>query len=223
MSDVREASLIHSPDHLPGGAVLQAGPYFILLLAGLWLQRHFDELPARIPIHWNWRGDADSWVPRTPVGAALPLIFGVALVTMLLLMQAGMRRAAPRGPMRKPSLWIVLVAEYFVALLCCGVLAASATSGRLLWPVLVGAFAGVLVLLVVTVLVVRGVPREPLRNPGAWKAGLFYVDREDPALFVPKRYGVGYTFNFGNPWALLFTFVTLVVPLLIGLYVLTVR
>ncbi len=31
--------------------------------------------------------------------------------------------------------------------------------------------------------------------------GSFYVNREDPELFVPKRYGIGYTLNFGNRWS----------------------
>ena len=34
-----------------------------------------------------------------------------------------------------------------------------------------------------------------------WKWGIFYVNREDPKLFVPKRYGIGYTLNFGNRWS----------------------
>jgi uncharacterized membrane protein len=33
-----------------------------------------------------------------------------------------------------------------------------------------------------------------------WKAGIFYVNPADPALFVEKRLGIGYTLNFGNPW-----------------------
>jgi uncharacterized membrane protein len=34
-----------------------------------------------------------------------------------------------------------------------------------------------------------------------WKAGLFYVNRDDPALLVGARFGVGWTLNFGNPVA----------------------
>jgi hypothetical protein len=33
-----------------------------------------------------------------------------------------------------------------------------------------------------------------------WK-GIFYSNPDDPALFVPKRYGIGYTLNFANPWS----------------------
>ena len=42
---------------------------------------------------------------------------------------------------------------------------------------------------------------KPPSDPNLWKAGVFYVNRSDPALFVPKRYGIGYTINFGNRWA----------------------
>jgi uncharacterized membrane protein len=38
------------------------------------------------------------------------------------------------------------------------------------------------------------------RTPDAcWKLGLFYVNRNDPALFVEKRFGIGWTLNFANP------------------------
>jgi uncharacterized membrane protein len=32
-----------------------------------------------------------------------------------------------------------------------------------------------------------------------WKAGSIYVNPADPALFVPKRFGVGWTVNLGHP------------------------
>ncbi|HEX6518489.1 MAG TPA: DUF5808 domain-containing protein [Streptosporangiaceae bacterium] len=34
-----------------------------------------------------------------------------------------------------------------------------------------------------------------------WKAGLLYVNRDDPAIMVGARFGVGWTLNFGNPSA----------------------
>ncbi|MCX4751012.1 DUF5808 domain-containing protein [Kitasatospora sp. NBC_01287] len=37
-----------------------------------------------------------------------------------------------------------------------------------------------------------------------WRAGgLFYVNRQDPSLLVAKRFGIGWTVNFGNPRCLL--------------------
>ena len=34
-----------------------------------------------------------------------------------------------------------------------------------------------------------------------WRGGLFYLNREDHALLVPRRFGLGWTLNLGNPSA----------------------
>jgi uncharacterized membrane protein len=34
-----------------------------------------------------------------------------------------------------------------------------------------------------------------------WYGGFFYNNPDDPALFVEKRYGLGWTLNFGHPQA----------------------
>ena len=71
----------------------------------------------------------------------------------------------------------------------------------------------VLVVVVVITAVVRtrrgldGVNRrdEPRRSPDApdddrhWKGGMIYVNRDDPAVWVPKRFGLGWTLNLGRP------------------------
>jgi uncharacterized membrane protein len=36
-----------------------------------------------------------------------------------------------------------------------------------------------------------------------WRGGLVYVNREDQALMVPRRFGLGWTLNFGNPRAVI--------------------
>lgn len=42
---------------------------------------------------------------------------------------------------------------------------------------------------------------EALRaDDGNWKAGFLYACRQDPAPLIPKRYGWGWTVNFGSPW-----------------------
>ena len=37
-----------------------------------------------------------------------------------------------------------------------------------------------------------------------WILGVFYVNRDDPSLLVERRFGLGYTINFGNPRAVAF-------------------
>jgi len=203
--------------------LLKAGPFAALGVAALWLARHFYDLPERLAIHWSWRGQPDGFVERSGTSAALPLLIGLLVCVLLAAFQAGLRRSVPGGAMRAATVKVLLAGEYFTAFICCGVLAATATSGRLLKPVLSLAFAAVIGLVAFAAYAARGIPREPIRNPSAWRAGLFYVDRDDPALFVPKRSGFGYTFNFGHPAALLLTLATLVVPLAILLAALLLR
>jgi uncharacterized membrane protein len=44
-----------------------------------------------------------------------------------------------------------------------------------------------------------------------WKAGVFYVNGDDPALFVQRRFGVGWTLNLGHPAGVVIGVVLLVV------------
>ena len=80
-------------------------------------------------------------------------------------------------------------------------------------PLLAFSLLGALAVAGYAVVLARRGAKEPLRNPGAWRGGVFYADREDPALFVPKRSGFGHTFNFGHPMAVVLTLLLLLVPL----------
>ena len=50
-----------------------------------------------------------------------------------------------------------------------------------------------------------------------WKLGSIYVNKEDPSLFVDKRFGVGLTLNFGNykSWLILIGFFVFIIGILI--------
>jgi uncharacterized membrane protein len=50
-----------------------------------------------------------------------------------------------------------------------------------------------------------------------WYAGFFYNNPDDPALFVPKRFGLGWTMNFGHPRSKL-----VLIGLLVGMLVLLI-
>ena len=39
------------------------------------------------------------------------------------------------------------------------------------------------------------------KHDSYWKAGIFYYNPSDSAIFVRKRVGIGYTMNFANKWA----------------------
>ncbi|HVU67847.1 MAG TPA: DUF5808 domain-containing protein [Ktedonobacteraceae bacterium] len=54
-----------------------------------------------------------------------------------------------------------------------------------------------------------------------WSGGIFYHNPDDPDLFVPRRYGLGWTLNFGHPrsrfFLLLLFLVAILPPLVVAL------
>lgn len=51
-------------------------------------------------------------------------------------------------------------------------------------------------------------------DPQYWKGGVFYFNPDDPSLFVKKRYGFGWTLNFGRR----ISWLILAVPVLTALF-----
>jgi len=49
-----------------------------------------------------------------------------------------------------------------------------------------------------------------------WKFGIFHINRNDPSVFVEKRFGLGWTINFGNPIGYVVMFVPLLIILAIS-------
>src|SRR5215469_6058659 len=70
-------------------------------------------------------------------------------------------------------------------------------------PLSIGDVVALILLIggVVLLVVLWAAPKGERPHDAAWKDGAFYSNSRDRALLVPKRFGVGYTLNFGNPWA----------------------
>ncbi len=49
-----------------------------------------------------------------------------------------------------------------------------------------------------------------------WRLGVFYYNPDDPAIFIPKRFGVGWTNNFARPltWVLILSLIVLTAALI---------
>lgn len=62
-------------------------------------------------------------------------------------------------------------------------------------------------------------PRTARDDDAAWAGGVLYHNREDSALLVPRRYGVGWTLNWGNPWSWVIIVALAAVPFVLLLVV----
>jgi uncharacterized membrane protein len=189
----------------------------------------YPHLPARLPIHVNASGTVDRYADRTVWNAFAPVlgqVFATALIAGLLVLTY---RSRPEVDAADPA-GSTLRYRRFLAALGRGLLVLAALvdlslllGALLIWAVyrpsatgvalaVLPALAGVVVLVILSVRMGQAGSRlaGARPHPGAtvnrdddryWRGGLVYINPRDPAVVVPKRFGVGWTLNFGNPWA----------------------
>ena len=198
----------------------------------------YPAMPDPVPVHYNAAGVVDNYLAKgwqviampVAVQAFLALSFAAAHWQML----RSRRPVAPESPTASALAYGMFARAQSVALLVTGLVIVAAIA---LMPL---TFAGVVTpgqslvaLLVVCVgaiapqlgiaLVYGQAGSRLLRRMGAageldfdddasWRLGLFYVNREDPSVVVPRRFGVGWSMNWGNPraWGLAALFVAAV-------------
>jgi uncharacterized membrane protein len=182
-------------------------------------------LPPRIPVHFAVDGAVDRTVPTTVLTAFLPVGIQLVLTAVLAACAALILRAGERSPRAarataRSLLWLAAcldLANYFLA--------------DQIWsrhpgmgpPTIAGVVIATTAGLLGVVATVGYAARTPAdrtqANQEHWR-GVIYVNRDDPALFVPKRFGIGWTLNFGRPasWIVLGALVAVVIagPLLGG-------
>jgi uncharacterized membrane protein len=219
----RETVLKPRPARPVGGWLGQAGPFLILGVAALCLWWRWDAIPQRFPIHWDLFGRANGWAMKS-----WRSVFGSVLVGTLcclflgLFMNCfarGVRRVHSSGPdgekesrFLKTILWMLLGLEYCAAAMLgfCPILPPRLMAILLVALSLLG-LAGV----VAAIRSGQGgwrlrgqssastpahqAPAGDRTPDECWKGGLFYYNPADPAVFVEKRFGVGWTLNLGNP------------------------
>ena len=182
------------------------GPYLLLLPPAVALVVFADRFPSPMPVHWDGAGRPNGYFPRTPLAMGFPLILIGGILLLLDGIVASGGRTGPQAMteavrrMLGPIRWLLA-------------LTAIPAAFAPLWgptPVLVCAVAMVLVL---GVQIARA-PRTMPASGDGWR-GLFYVNPADPRLVVPKRSGLGWTFNFARPAAWFVFALLLLGPLLL--------
>lgn len=186
------------------------GPYLLLVPPAVALVLFSDRFPSPMPVHWDLAGRPNGFFPRTPVALAFPVLLLGGILLLLDGIVAGGARVGPPenaeavGRLLAPIRWVV------------GLMGTPAAFAPL-WgptPILIGAGAMVLVVLVQ----IARSPRIAPASDQGWRGGLLYADPADPRLVVPKRSGLGWTFNFARPVAWVLLVLILLLPLaLVGL------
>ena len=208
--DVRVASLVPRDTSLPGGALFAAGPFAILLATAVLAIAYGDQAPE---------GSRSTRSFGT-------LALGVLYVAMMLTLAVSLARrsrqiavdglaAAAEQRFRLVNVLVLVLAGYAMAIMLSVTTLESmpafgnTLSGRVglvLLPVMLFNFGVAFWMFRVGQGGQRAVPaaaRQQVHGDAtpdhAWKVGgLFYFNPHDPAIWVEKRFGLGYTLNIGN-------------------------
>ena len=230
----RAAPLSGTTEGLPGGIAGIAVPFGILTATAIFLHRNWALLPARLPVHWGMSGIPDRWAERSWRSVDGLLLAGALTIAVMYLLGYMVLRGSPRARISKTAEWTarfrranlrLLVAMGWTISLLLSALALNpylASGEQLAIPVWV-ILGAVLAVAAGFLWPIIRLSQEPGSGSDGtpdecWKLGQIYYNPDDPALMVEKRFGLGYTINFGNPasWLIIALLLVVVfVPLLL--------
>lgn len=219
---------------------------FLALTTGL-MARWIPELAPRVPLHWDAGGHPNRWgSPRELwLGVAMQLLF-LALPMLVLWTTSRERWALPvSGAERYAELqlerrrvtvrfveWLAVILSVTVGGSFAGLSYGlrdghQAAVGPAILLGVVLAPVGMLMLLFALLQRAAKIQDELREIAGTdvlgtradgWRwGGLIYYSPDDPALWIPKRFGIGQTVNFARRGAWLFLAAVLVLPLALTL------
>ena len=224
---------------MPGGWPLQLSPFAILAATAIYLSLRWDDIPARFPVHWAAGGHANGWSVRTLLGVYGPLLFGAIVMAAVAISSYvalhfgrpghGSTPRSLAGDFAREMGIFLLSLEFFLAVIFSfvGLLPLMGNRDPGVVPILIATLAMLAALIFAMSRLAKhhaklhaeaGASMMGGTPDGHWKGGVFYVNRDDAALFVPKRFGIGYTLNFGHATAWVIMGLVLVLPLILTLF-----
>lgn len=221
-------------------------PFAIIIVNLIISYAYYPSIPNTIVKHYNASGIADIFVKKSPkVIFNMPLVMLILTVIMFVSYKVigwskqQLSSNNPEESLKKNkrfrhmwSLFFLIMSIFlnllmtFINFLTLGLIKINHT-GIVLVPMIIS-----IVIILLTILLSfytgQGGSRIKVKEPSKtlpssernddkfWKLGLFYFNKEDPSIFIEKRFGVGWTVNFGRPFTLiiiLLIFILILCPL----------
>ena len=227
---IREAQVGTRNRRIPGGWVTASGPFALLAACASYLGTHWQQIPARLVLHWGAHGQPDRWAARSPGTVFFPILVAAVILLALTLLLYGMAHwvrpiyaggleGEHESRFRRTASTVLLVIEYWIAVLSSWLAVRPLLPPPLQHPpAAIATLAGLIAIAGAAVLMRLG--QGGNRMPSAqrtdsdstapvgdrtedrfWKLGVFYFNRNDPSVMVERRFGIGYTVNFAHPLA----------------------
>lgn len=202
----------------------------------------YSLLPEQIPTHWGPNGKPDSWTTKTPFSSIqLSLILLTMQVMFLgineMTKRSGIKLSATSTEasrvrqltLRKYSSWFMFIVMVVTTMLFTFLQFTTIHEGVVGDAIILSVpFLFIILVLIGTIIFALKVgkadekivshPEDTISDFNEdqyWVGGLFYFNKNDPSIFVEKRFGVGWTLNFANPKGYLITFGPLIIIFLL--------
>ena len=197
----------------------------ITLALGLAL---YPSTPDLVPTHIDFAGNVNQWTPKGPALIAFPLLVEVFMAACFIFSHWMTIRSKKDVDPARPAISAYAYGAFARAeciLLLVGGSVLTAVLG-IVMILMMTEFLSMLVTMVLIIVatlvfvgatiafsVVYGQSGSRLvkrleengdiiaDNDERWKAGIFYWNKDDASLFLPKRFGVGWTMNWARPAA----------------------
>jgi uncharacterized membrane protein len=199
-------------------------PFLLLLTNAVFFALHWSGLPERLPRQFSFQGVPTTFWPKT-VALSCNLAFMVIFTAIMLV---SLRKILKQPPPYHPTkIALGVITGLFYAIM--GLLSSinlwtiwrtAHGTGAWTMPFVPHLGAALLSALIAMALVTAGPEMAvgPVMSPEDrkdWKAWLFYYNPANPRVWVPKRYGLGWTLNFARPISYLFLILIIAVPVII--------
>ena len=219
---------------------------YLPLIGGLaaFTLSHYDQFPSQIPTNVGLAGNVTSSVPKSPLTVLFPTFFVAFMGAIFTLVHWGTihskKPVDPAAPVSSALAYATFARVQSILMVVGGLLISGLTAGLILASSLgaismvyaavitmVGTLVFVALVTIISLVMgqsgarlfpdttATGMSRDDDEH---WLLGTIYCNRNDPSIFVPKRFGIGWTSNIARweTWALVAGLVALCV-LLIGL------
>jgi uncharacterized membrane protein len=204
---------------------------------------YYPNIPNTFAIHFGPNGKPNAYATKSITSVFLLLIFIAIPLTVLfdlIIFAIGRSRTNANVPNPKKSALQLkgFNSKLFLLLIAINIIVTFTMflGSLLMWGVIPSAYSFILVLPPLLILplvlifaarngqagwkmypnVKDGEDNGAVRDDDKeWIGGLIYRNKNDRSILVPKRYGVGYTFNFGNRWSFLILGIIIGLPIVI--------
>lgn len=218
-------------------------PLFLITLGlTVWLVSIYPALPDVIPTHWGANGQPDAWSNKSIFSVFLMifvlfftqcLMYGIAYGTFHSSVQLKAQNSELSLQREHEMRRLTTVLMAFINVITTLFLGALLVQSN--WSMIYSdSTLSMLYIVPIFILLTFGgiyfymkrskelneqfKSADPLESsPGDdkyWKWGMFYFNKDNPDLFVEKKFGVGWTVNFARPGVWIFLIIILVVPLI---------